>query len=329
MNSETCNCQNCKNEFIIEPEDFDFYEKMKVPAPTWCWKCRFPRRLAWRNERSLYKRTCNLCNKSMISMFKPEVPFPVYCHECWWSDKWDSLKYGKEYDFSKNFFEQFALLQREVPRPALYASQNVNSDYCNHTARLKDCWDCWSVDNSEGCLHLIDSNKCYKTHYSQNCTGCADSAFLYDCRNCQNCLFCYNLRNKSYHIFNQPVSKEEFMRMKDATLSSYTLLEKRFLEFRKTIRDKAVHRSLIGEHNVNVSGNFILEAKNVHYGFMVQGAENAKYVTVAFKGQKDTMDTYGVNAGELGYESVNIDFSSMCRFSLNGENHSDTNYLVD
>jgi len=353
MNQETRQCQNCNQDFVIEPDDFAFYEKMKVPAPTWCWRCRFPRRLVWRNERSLYKRTCSLCNKSMISMFKPEVPFPVYCHECWWSDKWDSLKYGRDYDFSKNFFEQFALLQREVPRPALYASQNVNSDYCNFTARLKDCywmfgswfsencgygkvvadskdcWDCWSVENSEGCLHTIDSNKCYRTHFSQNCIGCADSAFLYDCKNCQSCLFCYNLRNKNYHIFNQLVSKEEFIRMKDATLSSNTLLEKRFLEFRKTVREKAINKNLIGEHNLNVSGDFIFDAKNVHFGFMVSGGENDKYVAVCLKGQKDTMDTYGVNAGELGYESVNIDFSSKCRFSLNGENQSDTDYLVD
>ena len=31
MNSETKTCQNCKQSFIIEPEDFEFYEKMKVP----------------------------------------------------------------------------------------------------------------------------------------------------------------------------------------------------------------------------------------------------------------------------------------------------------
>lgn len=29
MNSETKNCQNCKSDFIIEPDDFSFYEKIK------------------------------------------------------------------------------------------------------------------------------------------------------------------------------------------------------------------------------------------------------------------------------------------------------------
>ena len=36
MNPETKNCQNCKKDFTIESEDFAFYEKIKVPPPTWC-----------------------------------------------------------------------------------------------------------------------------------------------------------------------------------------------------------------------------------------------------------------------------------------------------
>jgi hypothetical protein len=30
---ETKTCQNCKVEFVIEQEDFNFYEKMKVSPP--------------------------------------------------------------------------------------------------------------------------------------------------------------------------------------------------------------------------------------------------------------------------------------------------------
>ncbi len=39
MNSETKICQNCKQNFVIEPEDFDFYRKIDVPPPTWCPEC--------------------------------------------------------------------------------------------------------------------------------------------------------------------------------------------------------------------------------------------------------------------------------------------------
>src|SRR3989344_5361870 len=55
MQPETKTCQNCKQNFQIEPEDFLFYEKMKVPPPTWCPECRLKRRMVWRNERNLYR----------------------------------------------------------------------------------------------------------------------------------------------------------------------------------------------------------------------------------------------------------------------------------
>lgn len=50
MNSETKTCQNCKQKFSIELEDFDFYKKISVPPPTFCPKCRLQRRLAWLKE---------------------------------------------------------------------------------------------------------------------------------------------------------------------------------------------------------------------------------------------------------------------------------------
>ena len=31
MNIEKRNCQNCKNDFVIDSDDFGFYEKIKVP----------------------------------------------------------------------------------------------------------------------------------------------------------------------------------------------------------------------------------------------------------------------------------------------------------
>src|SRR5205085_1104301 len=108
MNSETKNCQNCKNEFIIEPDDFAFYEKMKVPAPTWCPECQLMRRLSFRNERMIYKRKESGSEKEIISVYSAEKPVTVYSHEHWWSDSWDPLDYGKEYDFSRPFFGQMS-----------------------------------------------------------------------------------------------------------------------------------------------------------------------------------------------------------------------------
>ncbi|HWA31977.1 MAG TPA: hypothetical protein VG694_00790, partial [Candidatus Paceibacterota bacterium] len=56
MQSETRSCQNCKTSFVIEPEDFNFYEKIKVPPPTFCATWSHQRRFAWRNTHNLYRR---------------------------------------------------------------------------------------------------------------------------------------------------------------------------------------------------------------------------------------------------------------------------------
>ncbi len=74
MKKETKNCQNCKKDFVIEPEDFNFYEKMKVPAPKICPDCRFKRRAIFRNETILYSgRQCGLCGKGIISIYQMNI----------------------------------------------------------------------------------------------------------------------------------------------------------------------------------------------------------------------------------------------------------------
>jgi hypothetical protein len=352
MESEAKNCQNCKKDFTIESEDFNFYEKMKIPPPTFCWECRFARRLAWRNERSLYKRTCDLCKKNIISMYKTNTVFPVYCHDCWWGDEWDATEYGKDYDYSKSFFEQFKSLQDMVPKPALYESANVNSEYCNHTAHMKDsylifgswfsencgygqtlseCKDCWDsifIKKCEFCFSSTDCTNCNETHFSEECTNCISSAFLYDCRNCQNCMFSSNLRNKNYYVFNKKVSQEEYEKIKTETFSSYKSFLKSLKTFNEIKKDKALHKFMAGEQNYNVSGNFIYNCKNVHNSFLAYEGENTKYVVRGFK-QRDSMDIFGVNAGQLAYDSNNVDFSSNVLFSINGENNFNTEYVAD
>lgn len=102
---ETRNCQNCKHDFTIEPDDFSFYEKIKVPAPTFCPECRLIRRMCWRNVRSLYRRNCNLCQKVLFSMYRDDGA-PVMCVECWNGDDWDIYQNNQDIDWSKDLFSQ-------------------------------------------------------------------------------------------------------------------------------------------------------------------------------------------------------------------------------
>src|SRR3989344_2522335 len=152
---EQKNCQSCKQPFTIEPDDFAFYETIHVPPPSWCPECRMIRRFAWYGYRILYKRKCDFTGEMMISNYHPSSPHKVYKQDIWWSDAWDPKSYGREYDFSKPFFEQYRDLMMAVPMPGLQTdySTMINSDYCNAAGYLKNCYLAFRVDYCEDCAY--------------------------------------------------------------------------------------------------------------------------------------------------------------------------------
>ncbi|MEI8174560.1 MAG: hypothetical protein WCG28_01270, partial [bacterium] len=229
-------CQNCKKDFTIGIEDFNFYEKIKVSPPSWCPECRQQRRYAWRNERVLYRRNCDLCEKSMVTIYSPNKPYKVYCNECWWGDGWDQSSFGRDFDFSRPFFEQFAQLQHEVPRMALLNKNSVNSEYTNHSGdnknvylssvvfdsenvmysnwimKSRDCMDCSCIlEKGERLYETIDSRSCYQCQYSIFLKDSSNCLYCYDCHGCNQCFMSSNLRNKSYVFKNQQYTREIYL----------------------------------------------------------------------------------------------------------------------
>ncbi len=107
MKKEIKNCQNCKKDFTIDQEDFNFYEKIKVPPPTFCPLCRAERRAVFRNERRLFKVKDVLTGQSIFSLYPDEAGNHSTTEEKWFGDNFDAMKYAREYDFSQPFFKQF------------------------------------------------------------------------------------------------------------------------------------------------------------------------------------------------------------------------------
>src|SRR3989344_643302 len=303
MNSQTKVCQNCKSGFIIESDDFNFYEKMKVPAPTWCPQCRLVRRLNWQGYRILYKRKCDFTGDMVISTHRPDSLHKVYRPDILWSDKWDAKSYAHDVDFLRPFLEQFKALMQEVPFPSLYTAPStmVRSDYCNAATELKDCYlcfrisggednaylntvvetkqslDCSFINNSELCYGSVRINKCYQAFFSQDCEDCNEIWFSKDLAGCSNCIGCINLRNKQYHIFNKPVTKEEYKKFVDeldlGSIQSLKEFQKRVDEF----MDKQPRKQFHGRRNTNVVGDYISNSKNVRDSYMLNNGENLRY----------------------------------------------------
>jgi len=341
---ETKICQNCKHEFTIEPDDFAFYEKMKVPPPTFCPDCRLQRRFIWRNEWKLMRKK-DIHGKEIFSIFHEDSPIRIMEVEEWYSDSWDPMEYGQEYNFSRPFFEQFREFLSQVPAMSRSLTKPVNSDYCANASQPKDCYltfalsyvensahsiwgakskdifDCHIYNNSELCYDCVNITSCYKTLYSVDCEGCNDVIFCKNCVGCNNCIGCADLKNKSYYILNKPYTKEEYLsKINEFNLSSRRNIEelkKQTVEHWLKFPNKFIH----GWHNTDVLGDYIFESKNAKNCWRVVGGENIKYCQNFTLGPaKDSYDhsNFG-DKTELIYECLivgdggyNVAFSWQC-----------------
>lgn len=297
-------CKTCSRDFEIEKEDLDFYEKMKSPPPNYCPDCRAMRRLAFRNERTLYKRACSKSGKPIISIYPEDTPFPVYDQHIWWGDKWDGLDYGQDYDPKRTFFDQWLEIRNKVPRISLLNINGINSDYVNNSEDNKNCYlifaaqknedsmygrliyrskfvvDSDFTQDSELCYECIDCRKCYQCLHADSCENSIDLLFCFNLRDCQNCIFCTNLRHKNYHIFNRPVTKEDYEAKKKEILSSYEKLEEAKKEFKK-LKEQAVTKYAHQIKCKNATGDYLYNCHDTVFGFDAENAKNCKYVADA------------------------------------------------
>ncbi len=353
--SETRGCQNCKCDFIIEPDDFLFYEKMKVPSPTFCPHCRFVRRMIWRNERSLHKRACDLCQKNIIAMYDNKVPFPVYCPECYKSDNWGAETHAQDYDFDKTFFIQWKELFDKVPRQGIrhigecvdsqYAnfvdsSKNVylsysilwdseNVYYSNNVDKSKDIFDCFNTTDSQLTYQSINVLKNYNCQYSYWSLNCIDSNFIIDCNNCQDCFGCVNLQNKRYYILNEQYTKEQYEeKMKEFDIGSYSfvvIFYKKFWLFSLDFPRRYARMINCS----NSTGDILRDSNNILNSFNSYGCENVKYAYRAVK-TKDSMDVCYLKS-EFVYEHGfgGSENGQNLKFVIEGQPSSNSSEYID
>ena len=263
-------------------------------------------------------------------MYSPNKPYTVYCHDCWFSDKWNPVDCGRDYDPEKSFFGQFEDLWKEIPKLSLIYVRSVNSEYVNISADNKNCYMIVESSNNENCTHcywiqeckdLIDvsfshktelsyeSDDCYGSYrlfYSKGCENCNDGYFLLDCRGCSDCIGCVNLRQKKYCIWNEQKTKAEYEKfLAEAGLDTYNGVQEMGKKFREFI---AVQPRKFAEIVMapGCSGNYINNAKSCRYCFHCYDAENSKYGVHIWRNAKDCVDCDTAGRGaEMIYNSMN------------------------
>lgn len=288
----------------------------------------------FRNERVLYKRNCDLCGKDMVTIHAPEKHLIVYCPKCWWSDDWDDGAFFLDYDPNKHIFEQMKELQKITPHMGLvtdYATL-INSDYANHLGSCKNCYLIFNADFNENVAY---STVVIRTKDSMDVQLCADGQLLYECINinsykcafsntmekctdvlfsrymigCNNCFGCVNLRGKSYYIFNEPYSKEEYAeKLKSFELHTWSGLRQAQAKAHE-FWAKHPYRYMEGSlQNLNSTGDYVFNAKNALNCFQVNEVEDSRYCQfITMKPVKDCYDlTEWGNGAERVVDSMTV-----------------------
>ena len=340
----TIKCQNCKNSFTIEPDDFSFYEKIKVPPPTFCPECRMQRRLAWRNERNLYKRKCDVPghDEYIISMYSQDVPFPVYDPKFWWGDGWNAGDYQIEVDFLRPFFLQWQELLNKVPTISLINLQDVASDFCNFTYQSKNCYlnfasdmnedtaylyhsienrNCYDMLGSrknENCYELIDCKECYNSEHLILSSNCIDSKFCYDCRGCSSCIGCVGLRTVKNCILNIKYQENEYKKKSESLNLSKKEGRENFEKEFKLLLSKQPRKFSNSRQVVNSTGDYLNGVKNSKDCFDIEGPlEDSRFVVYGVTDMRNIYDGYAIgvnieNSYELMDSGDNVQNTAFC-----------------
>jgi hypothetical protein len=342
-----------------------FYEKVSpifadrkelIPPPTFCPDCRQQRRITYRNERKFYKRKCDLTGEPIVSIYPEDFPGKVYGIEAWYGDGWDPLATGRDFDFSRGFFEQFLELAVEAPRLCLLNMSSENSVYTNHSAYNKNCYmcintaycedmfyctnynlynkscaDCLAISHCEMCYFCTNVRKSQFCSYLYECEQCTECHFCYDCKSCENCFGCWNLRHKKYHIFNEPYSEAEYKeKIKELRPRTWEEYRQTFNEWKKTKAENAIHKALYMLNCINSSGNHLENCKNVKDSYYVFESEDCRYNYDSGK-MKDCYDVTEPFNEQMHYEvhgSFNAYHNLFCSKCLESKNTIYSQYCI-
>ncbi len=316
-------CSLCRQSFVIDADEKVFLQKMSIAfgkttihpsEPTECPMCRLKLRTAHRNERFLHRRKSDKSGQSIVSVFhaEPMNPCTVWSHDEWHAEDWDALAYGKEYDFSRPFFEQFQELQSRVPKMAVVTVGNENcefttgtgyckncylinsSEYCEDCCygklfqKCRSCYDCAYLFDSELCYQCFSVYKSYQCRFLSFSKNCSDCQFSLGLLGCKNCFLCANLNRKEYCFRNVQLTKQEYEKQIAAYTDSYKKQQEAIAELSE-LRKKSIHRASNILNCENCTGDYLENSKNCRDCFDMTESEDCRYVTVGI-GTKDCLD---------------------------------------
>lgn len=227
------------------------------------------------------------------------------------------------------FLDKYEILKKSIPVPAvsigLFSENCEMVDMVYSSKNCQYCFDCYKLENglyctdvygkkntdclyvleSELCYECVDCNKCYGSTYLLNCNNCTACHFCAFCVSCSDCFGCAGLTHKSYCIFNQQYTKEDYLKkLGELKKEDSKKIFQTMIELKKKIPHPASHQL----NNENCPyGDYIYNSKDSYWCFNCYGAQDCGFVfTGGF--MKKSWDVYfgGTQGTELCYEVADV-----------------------
>jgi len=209
------------------------------------------------------------------------------------------LDYGREYDGSKWFFEQFGDLYKATPTSAtIHQMAGENSDYADMVVESRQTYlsniVCGGSEHvyysfsvvlaSRNIFSSVRIRRSENVYYSvgiDNAQNIFYSKFIKDSNNiylsanllwCHDCILCESLQNQSYCIKNKQYSKEEYEIKKAELLANKNIFEEFYGKINSKPKNIDAKNSdwtlLVGCENITnaISVNYMKQGKNVMFG---------------------------------------------------------------
>ena len=104
MTDKALTCADCSSEFVFTASEQEFYAERQFSEPRRCPSCRAARKLARGGSqdaggagggysnggtREMFSATCSSCGREARVPFQPTGAKPVYCSDCFRSQRQD------------------------------------------------------------------------------------------------------------------------------------------------------------------------------------------------------------------------------------------------
>ena len=352
MREVICQNQTCKKSFVVTAEDIAAVQRYGVDSlPPFCTECRHQQRVAFMAGYVLHKRTSSKSGAALYSVYDANVPFPVYTSDEWWSQDWDPRSYGRSYDPSRNFFDQYEDVFNATPKMsnivgncegsqyAIYAGNSKNVYYSSMVFRNSE--DVYFSISITHCTFILDCLRCFNSSSLYECIQCSEthqSAFLFDShnsrdcfygidlRNCSDCILSSNLRNKKFYVRNEFVGEEQFIKIKAQLINGSYKQHMQNLNEWNALISQSFRRDQSQLNCVNSLGHGLLHCNESYECYHSQNLDHGRYCVHVggYQPNSYSMDITIGGVGEFLYSccgcgafNSNLKMCVCCRTSSN------------